>query len=362
MKKIDISLIEKYINKQDLGIYTKEELENNKDFMKAVIRYTNDEKFYGCCSNDLKKDYDFVKYVILKFRSYYDFIMSVADKYLEKGNLDVNALELNILMTKLLPNNLANKYELVCQTAYYAKRVEIEIAKAQDPNLESQIGEGFLFIFDDYSPSEIVLKYFAMNMIEEIIEDNDINWEIMVHNQFKTPDKIDEVGVNNYIINFIGYYDSMLSTYISTHLDLIKGIKNKIKGIELIWDRYNKINDDKRYNNMLDMVHEYMRISESNMEEMDLLYFVARELGVKDKVIKYVNPYIMIDNLDEKVITAMIKFDINRSLKERIVYLNVRKIMQNQLFSINPSDLYSIIENKIETNGQVQKLKPENNN
>ena len=69
MKNIDASLIEKYINGDDLGEYSIEQLENDKDFMTSVINYTNDVKMYSLCSDELKKDYEFVKYLVLDRKS-----------------------------------------------------------------------------------------------------------------------------------------------------------------------------------------------------------------------------------------------------------------------------------------------------
>lgn len=45
-----------------------------------------------------------------------------------------------------------------------------------------------------------------------------------------------------------------------------------------------------------------------------------------------------------KMIDA-VSFEIERSLKESLVYLTVKKIIINQLFSDKPSDLYSLIGN-----------------
>lgn len=40
----------------------------------------------------------------------------------------------------------------------------------------------------------------------------------------------------------------------------------------------------------------------------------------------------------------MVRFEIERSIKERLVYLTIKKIIINQLFSNKPSDLYTLIE------------------
>ena len=374
MKKIDISLIRKYVNGEDLGEYSIEQLENDKDFMMGVISYTNDTKMYSSCSELVKQDYEFVKYLVLKFKDNSEFITTVADNYLNNTDTDWERRELNIIMEKVLPKELAEKYEMVNETLYFEKRLEVEIAEAKDSKLESMIGMGFWLMFDQYNGSDVILDYYANNMIGEIIIDNNINFEKMLHTQFKSSDKITEMGINNYIVNFIGYYDSMLSSYVSTHLDIIKPIANRIKLIQDNWDKYSSVDETRRYNNMLDMVHEYMGMSDSNMEENEVLYYVAKELGIIEKVKQYDGSketeenfeeeygYGLYDDCDEEVMDDMVRFEIQRNIKERLVYLRVKKIIMNQLFSDKPSDLYSLIDDEPQSKGtsrcKIIKLKP----
>jgi len=360
MKNIDIDLIKKYVNGEELGEYTIEQLEDDKDFMLGVISYTKDVKIYELCSDNVKIDYDFVRNLILKFKDNVEFITKVADNFLENNDadLDIYEKELNIIMTKLLPNELSNKYNLFSEAAYYAKRIDIEFVKANDPKVEAMIGMGFLVMFDEYNSSDIILNYYADCLLNEIIRDNNINFEKMLHSQFKSPKKIDEVGVNTYIINFIGYYDSMLSSYVSTHLDLIGKIANEIKMIQMNWEKNNMADEKKRYFNMINMVHEYLSISKSNMSEYEILYYVANELGISEKLASYDNSSFqiedfVIDGLDD-LDFELVKDEIDSSSKEKIVYQNVRKIMINQLFSEEPDDLFSLIDDKkkIELKGE----------
>lgn len=358
MKKLDISLVKKYVNGEDLGKFTSVQLENDKDFMMGAISYTNDIKMYSFCSDAVKQDYEFVKYLVLKFKDNADFIITVADNYLDNTDTDWESKELSIIMEKVLPKELAEKYEVLNETSYFTKRLEVEIAETKDSKLESMIGMGFWLMFDQYNGSDIILDYYANSMIGEIIRDNNINFEKMLHTQFKSADKITEIGINNYIVNFIGYYDSMLSSYVSTHLDIVKPIANRIKLIQDIWDKYSSIDENRRYNKMLDMVHEYMSMSNSNMEENEVLYYVASELGIKDKVKQYdgskemeedfkaEHGFDFADDTDEEVIEDMVRFEIERNIKERLVYLTVKKIIINQLFSNKPSDLYTVIESE----------------
>ena len=60
-KNFDISLIKNYINGDSLGKYSIDELENNCEFMKEVIDYTNDCNIYNLCSDNLKKRLYFCK-------------------------------------------------------------------------------------------------------------------------------------------------------------------------------------------------------------------------------------------------------------------------------------------------------------
>ena len=367
MKKIDISLVKKYVNGEDLGEYTIEQLENDKDFMIGVIGYTNDIKMYSLCSESVKNDYEFVKYLVLKFKENPEFIIKVADKYLDNTDTDWERKELSIIMEKILPSELSEKYQVLNETLYFSKRIEIEVAEVKDAKLEEMVGMGFWFIFDLYNGSDIILDYYANCMLGEIIRDNNIDFEKMLHTQFKSADKINEMGINNYIVSFIAYYDSMLSSYVSTHLDIIKPIANRIKLIQDNWDKYSSIDETRRYNNMLDMVHEYMSMSDSNMEENEILYYIAKELGIIDKVKQYdgskeaeqdfeeeygfdlCDDFEYVDGIeddedDDEVRDDMVRFEIERNIKERAVYLTVKKIIVNQLFSNKPSDLYTLIE------------------
>ena len=76
MEKINNKLVIDYINGED--IENIEALENDFDFMKAVIDKSNDKNFYNLCSNDLKINHDFVLYLIYKFSDNKSFITASA--------------------------------------------------------------------------------------------------------------------------------------------------------------------------------------------------------------------------------------------------------------------------------------------
>ncbi|UKI57644.1 MAG: hypothetical protein L6V81_10110 [Clostridium sp.] len=52
-----------------------------KIFMMQVISVSGDNNFYNLCSDIVKCDYEFVKYLIIKFRDKIDFVCEVADYF-----------------------------------------------------------------------------------------------------------------------------------------------------------------------------------------------------------------------------------------------------------------------------------------
>ena len=108
-----------------------------------------------------------------------------------------------------------------------------------------------------------------------------------------------------------------------------------------------KETEEQKYLNMIDNVHEYMHNVESNMCEMEILYYVAKELGVDEKVEQYDCKNSLFEkygmSIREELFYDVIEDEIKNSLKEHKVYLNVKKIMINNLFLNKQIDLYELI-------------------
>lgn len=344
MKKIEKSLVEKYIIGEDLYPYSIDELENDIDFMINVVNYTNDVKMYNLCSDELKENYKFVNYLVKKFKEDSDSIVRIANHFLKKSTFEIEKMELAIIMEKILSNDLSNQYKFYNRSLYFKNRLEIKSIG------DDTLGMGFFLIFDEYNSSDIILEYYAKCMIDELFVEYDIDLEKLLHNKFKKPDQIDKKGIKIFIINLFENYDSMLSAYLCTHLYLIEDIVKEVKQIQKNWDKYNEEDEFQRYNDMLDMVHDYMYESGCIVSEYEMLYYVAKKLGIKDKVAYYDIPnefsYNLNPSFDENIMYEMVEFEIKNSLKARKVYKDVRKIMINQIFSNKPLDLYTLIEPK----------------
>ncbi len=335
MEKYSEKIVEDYINGNDIEEYEIEKLENDRSFMTQVIDLTNDEKMYHFCSDDLKKDYVFVKYLILKFRDNTNFITEVADYFLENTDTDFERTELAIIMRNLTSNSKINKYQILCETIYSGKRLAVELAKLKekDDNIANDIGMGFLFIYYSYNSSPIILDFYASMIIEDIFKEYDIDLESYLHSKFKKASQIDEQGLNNFMISFISSYDQMLGSYLCTHLNLLLPLKNKIIKIQNNWDRYIYTEEQARYSEMFKKVEDYIEQSDSIFTDTDLVYYIGSKLGILEKIREY--DYVSDDIFDiilESISEDFVEETIRMNFKERIHYNNVKNIMTSILF------------------------------
>jgi len=102
-------LIYDYVNGNYIEDISK--LRNDYMFMMDVINYTNDRHIYYLCSDEVKCNYEFVKFLINKFKNKKQFICYVVDKYLNNTpEDDINRFELLIIFCDIL-NSLEVDYK-----------------------------------------------------------------------------------------------------------------------------------------------------------------------------------------------------------------------------------------------------------
>ncbi len=371
--KEDISLIKKYINGEDLGEISVEELENNKDFMKEVIEHTNDYKIYNLCSDNVKKDYEFINYLINKFPNNYKFIDNVAKIYFDKSDNELNKKELKLIMENILPDVLAKKYKRCNYQQYLDDREEMENLYLSNPLLEDEIGMGFSKLYEKYSNSKMIIEYYVKHLIDDIVNDvDDLKYYLL--EEFKDGKSFNTYEMTNYIIGYIGFYDKALSIYISKNTDAIKDVINS--AIEL-QNRFYK-EKEQRFSDMFDMVNEYINYSDSKLFAVETIFYIARELGITDKIEEHYKRKFIVPDTEE--FDKYFEDEIDLSIKEEDIdyefaeseiydseeskrdYLNIKKIMENQLFTYNELDVYSLINNKQKTLNKNYFEEEDNNN
>lgn len=290
-------LIFDYIN----GEYIEniDELENNYLFMIEVIKYSKDKNFYHLCSDIVKNNFIFVKFLIETFKNDLDFIVMVANNYLKNiDKKDITYKELIILMSKCvnkiddLNNPELSKFSLAAEGFYITENAKIILIMdcEDDQVFKRKFGMGFMNILEEYGMSNIIMEFFAKKFIYQIFYENETyTLEETIHNEFSSFENLEKKGINNYLISYIGRFDTFLAAYITCHLELLDNIKFQLNRIKKNWNDYiNKINQRK-----VDMfnyeITQYFRKHEFQLSfnEIQLITYVIKKLHIEELFLKY---------------------------------------------------------------------------
>lgn len=310
-----------YINGNEIDNDIIEKLENDKTFMLAVFKITKDTNFYNLCSDDLKYDYEFVSELINLFKNDSEFINKVADEYikyyrtLNVGPMiddedDKNLIELLITMCDIsLDKYDSMLYSLLLTTIVNTRMVEIENVKIKyekDEEISSELGCGFISVYDAYNSSTKVTDYFASEYLDVIFSKKHLDLEEYVHRTFICKDDVNKYGINNVLLEAISCYDTMLTSYVATHLYLLDEHKKEVNHIFYRWDSYDDIKDVRMCKKICGVIQDYLEYNypESELDSTSWMYYVAEKLGIMQMFLKYDGfgeEYVkdMIDSIDE---------------------------------------------------------------
>ena len=336
MEKYSNFLVNNYLMGEEID--NVDELENDPVFMKKAINMSGDYRLYNLCSDNVKKDYDFVKFYVLKFSYKFEYIKQAADYFFEHNEDEMYQTELvAILLDIPMDRESELRYRMMAHSLYYYKRIQIEGCKNKGDDFDKELGMGFLLIYDEFMESPIALDFYAKKIIDGIFEEYGINFEKMLHDNFDKPEDIDKCGINTYLLKFIGMYDACLASYVSTNIELLDGIKKDIEFVKKRWNTYVDKEEIKKYDEMFDQIHEYINGDGHDMilDETTAIYYVGKKLGVADKILMYDPIYCqssldeIIDEEEEKYIQEMLGY----SFRERINLKNIGNIMKNVLLS-----------------------------
>ena len=329
----------KYINSDDIDDSTIELLENTKLFMEKVILITNDYKMYYYCSDKVKTDPGFVRFLMKKFTNNLDFLCEVANYYLKNGKNDKYTLEIAILMKAILKGNNDSRfydYQIMADIMYTSLRLQVESAKnmeKDDYEFQYNTGLGFWYIFDMHKNNELVTDFYAKKMINEVFLDDYYSLDKVLHNQYSSVEEIENKDIYNVLINAISIYDNMLAAYVAVHKNLLKGMLNKLSSVIKRWDKYVDLEEIKKYDAISEKVSELMEANYDYtvLSEKELLSYTGKQFGIIDKMIRYR----LIDDVDVELVEedeANIIATLNNSLLDRSNYKEIKNIIKSILF------------------------------
>lgn len=305
--KYDKKLILDYVSGNDIEGYDIDELENDYKFMIEVIAYTKDKNMYALCSDEVKNNYMFIRSMVEIFYNDFDFIVELANKYLEKADQDdITYKELVVLISQLsndIENENLYKFKVKAEVVFRCEMVEIECWQKYetDENLKRRIGLGFLFFMDKYGTSKILMDFFAKKLIDNIFySDEKYKLENLIHANTKNKEYLNEENINNYIYSFVELKDEALAHHIvANNLHLIEHVKKDLEKIYNKWDNYMKRLNVRRNIILDDEVRDFIEKNkiDINFDIYELINYILVHLGynpIEDEVTVY-NPDSQID-------------------------------------------------------------------
>ena len=341
LKKCNLELIKKYVTGEDLEENYIEELENNVDFMKDVINYTNDKNMYNLCSDEVKSNYGFVKFLFKKFNEDKKFIYNVLLYFVKnKEKDDPQSVDIILKLrdvSKIINEDTFCKCCAKLESIYFDFRVGIEDMKNGclsdiDQEIISESNMGFSLLYESYKGYNEVLTHFASLYVYEIFNDSGLELEKVVHKVFLKRDDLEKYGITRFIIDIIGKYDLELSSYASCHKEVLEDALIPFSRILRNWDWFMKNNEKIRYEIIFEQVDKIMDDYQNycSFGGIEILYYIAEKLGVEKDLLK--NDKLTID--DYKNIKKLIDIEINEkdfTLTEINVFNKIKKMMLNVL-------------------------------
>lgn len=227
--KYDKKLILDYVSGNDIEDYDIDELENDYEFMMEVISYTKDKNMYALCSDSVKNNYMFIRFLVETFHDDFDFIAELANEYLKDiDHDDITYKELTVLVSQYADKNNTgyNFYKFKLNTEMISKCMLIDVEQflsKQDDQTKRELGLGFILVTSVCGTSKILMDFFAKEFIDNIFYDDDkYTLEELIHLNTKNREDLNTKNLNNYIHNYIGTLDQALAHYVVNNLSLIE--------------------------------------------------------------------------------------------------------------------------------------------
>lgn len=264
MLKYNKQTLLNYINGLDTPGFELDELENDKNFMMEAIAFAKDKNMYDLCSDELKKDYEFVKFMITTFSSDKKFIEEIAEDFIEDlDEEDIVYKELSVLMTSLLSKRELNTFNGRA-LAFYVKECVGLSALEESGELDDVLpnfGKGFFVLQTKYETSDIIQRFFAERFLSDIFFNGKMNFEELIHSKAKDIKDIDKVGETIFLLNIINETDPNLYDYTAVHIELLRPISKELDKVKKRWDSYVYDRDFRRvtifYQEAYKIIEEY---------------------------------------------------------------------------------------------------------
>lgn len=288
MKKYSKKMLYDYIIGNDLNGYNIDELENDYEFMMQVMDFSKDKKLYDLFDNNLKGNFELVKFLINKFSDDKEFCKKVALNFSTLSEDEKDLFEIDIIMGKLIGTNveslLDNPFYISAKNKYDFLRSSYLVEFRNEKDMKEYFQMGFDIFVDAFVGRENIINYIAENMVDEIFNIENKSVEELIHSYFKSKQKIGKIGIVNFILRYIEKHDITLSRYLQTNIKLIDNIKNEIEKAYINFDIYNEKKNNQLISWMIDYLINYT-LETSYLSGSQLIKYISKDLGINSPLI-----------------------------------------------------------------------------
>ncbi len=225
---------------------------DNLDLLKKM-RTTLDVNLYYECSEEFKRDFDFITEVIKIYKDNFDFIDEVAEsyvKYIPEDDINSNPeyIELCMLLGQFVPkgHHYYEFYTTRLNNIYSMFLLHVMMTKDHFDDVSEL---GFSILIDDYGSRPNILDYFAKRIMNELYHSNPCGtFEDMVHKNCDSAVNIMNEGYVDFFVRNLYTVDESLSYYVFEHTSLLDGLIEELEVICQNWDDYELALSDKCVN------------------------------------------------------------------------------------------------------------------
>lgn len=369
---------------------TLSQIASNREMMEELICRKNRPDFYYICSDELKKDYDFIIFLLnhiknktldkngeirkvpqIRVVDKSDETKSNKNKEEKIVNFINDKREVNKLLEAIISNfindekcqkrtkqlfSVSSSAITVLDSSHKVHTQCNEICKLQlklslqrmaDFKVYAEekgkhIGMGFYYIRSSFNHYDNLLEIFANIYITRIFQRDELCLEKELHKEFYSPDHVLKYGVMNYLLNYIRRCDGSLYAYLYARTYLLKEQHDKILGYLNNWNAYISKEKTKRYRLIFEKIREYIHENvyiDGNLSELDITAYVVRELGLPKGIFLFDScGYIMSREVLNNINYEYIKEEIGNNYACRIMYEDIKEIFTETLRNDEKTD------------------------
>ena len=282
MKENMKNLVQKYINGEEIPESVLKDLEKDKKFMMEVIKASKDKNIYNLCAEVLKKDYEFIKYLILTFKDDVNFITMVANEYLNTNPKQEEVIELSVIMDDIIGYTVDN--------AFYQKKLQENINVKQQiyaNKKKNKLNKTSLFKTnkDKYFNNKIITDYYAKVFLYEYFRKYYTYLQnILVCKYLEAKDNVNKEDLTNILLEFIKNIDDDLSNYLKNNSALLEWYLKQLERRYLEMQAINTSLEDDMYESLYNVSLEAKDLSPLLGE--NIIYYAFKETNLLDQMIK----------------------------------------------------------------------------